>query len=226
MILTEVRKLTSECRPPSLPAFFVHHVALIMADRIGEYVGPCLREPIEPGNLIGEDIIKNTWGDLLDSHLSHCRVEGDDSSGFFGAILRGVFCFKKPCAEDILALRKKLASVFLEKWFASSPIFRTVTWELPEMNKYRDGRIKFGLRSLISDLLGQSNSSPVIGKFWLELCAHTFEMQIGVVRVNKDGVLALSVYGDFGRRRVYIACNGLERHLQKFYYFSKGKHFL
>ena len=205
-----------------MPIFFVHNVAFNMAARIGNFEGLSFEEPLRDlFHDLDETIdIKEVWGHRLDTGLKTARVEGDHLSCFFGAILRGIFGKKKPCAGDVLAVRKRVLTMLLENWRETK--FRTIVWGLPEMNKYRDGRVKFLLESMVRDWLGEGRTAPEIGRLAIDLCARAFSIQIGVVRVDKTRNLGMTVYGDFTRPRVYIACNGLERHLQKFYYFCKG----
>ena len=204
-----------------MPVFFVHTVALAMADRLGDTHALKFPEPVSPQLTPGDHRIKQLWRSRLDTTLSRARIESDHPSGFFGAILRGVFGMKRACAGDILAARKRVVTLLWEMWRDTK--FRTVIWDLPEMNKYRSSRAKFELDKLVLDWMGQGQSPPPeIGRLSLDLCARAFNVQIGVVRVDSKGDVGVTVYGDFTRARVYIACNGLERHLQKFYFFLKG----
>jgi len=206
--------------PPSIPVFFVHYVASSMAIRLGDFQGHAFPEPLSE-EFPDENIIKEVWGRRLDTHLASARVDSDHPSGFFGVLLRGVFGMKRPVAGDVLALRKRLVTCFLDNW--SQTKFRTIVWELPEMNKYRSGRVKFLLDILVQDWLGQNaGCQPSISRLAIDLCARAFDIQIGVVRVDSQRNLGLTVYGDFTRQRVYVACNGLERHHQRFYFFTKG----
>ena len=214
-------KLVSKCNPPTTPIFFVHVGALAMADRLGEIQAKTFPEPVAPLVTQGENGIKEVWSGRLDTRLSRARIESDHPSGFFGALLRGVFGMKRPSPGDIMAARKRVVTLLLEMW--SDMKFRSVVWDLPEMNKYRNSRVKFLLDMLVLDWLGQGQSlQPEIGRLTMDLSSRAFNVQIGVVRVDSEGNPGLTVYGDFTRARVYIACNGLERHHQKFYFFLKG----
>jgi len=204
-----------------MPAFFVHFGASSMASRLGNFEGHAFPEALVAQVQFPEDdIVKEVWDHRLSTVLATIRVEGDHPSGFYGAILRGVFGMKKPGHADVLALQKRILMVFLENW--KDVKFRSVTWGLPEMNKYRDGRVKFLLEALVQDWLGERETVSEIRSLTIELCARAFDFQIGVVRVDNKRNLGLTVFGDFSRPRVYVACNGLERHLQKFYFFKRG----
>ena len=219
---TVLDDLLTQCSPPSMPILFVHNVAFAMAARLGDFKGLSFEEPLGEHLLLFDETIdiKQVWGHRLDTRLRSARVEGDHPSGFFGAVLRGIFGMKKPCAGDVLAVRKRVVTLLLEKWRETT--FRTIVWGLPEMNKYRDGRVRFLLESMVRDWLGQGSTHPEIGRLAIDLCARAFNVQIGVVRVDKTRNPGMTVYGDFTRPKVYIACNGLQRHHQKFYFFIKG----
>ena len=100
---------------------------------LGSFLGKCMRDsefaPLDlgpPGE--AEDFVK-TWGSQCGVVLVSAKGAHKQSCGFFEALLRGVFGGSSQSRDEMLVLRKKVMSLFLEMWGDDNSIdFRTCAW--------------------------------------------------------------------------------------------------
>ena len=189
---------------------------------LGSYLGRCMRDadfaPLELGPV---DFV-TTWGSRCGVVVVAAKGAQKDSCGFFESMFRGVFGGSSQSLDGMLLLRKKVMSLFLQKWGdENSSDFRTCAWGQPELRRYVQARTKFKLEELVKDWLGETSVALRVQTFMLEVFATTFSVQIGVVTLNHDGEPILFVYGPMCRARIYLAWNGHDDHRQRFYYLRR-----
>ena len=195
---------------------------------MGSFLGKCMRDadfaPLDLGPQGEVDDFVKTWGSRCGVVVVAANLVQKQSCGFFEAMLRGVFRGSSQSRDEMLLLRKKLMSQFLEKWGDdNSSDFRTCAWGQLELQRYAQARTRFKLEELVKDWLGETSVAVRLQRFMLEVFATTFSIQVGVVTLNQNGKPFLFVYGPMCRARIYLAWNGLDDHQQRFYYFRRCK---
>jgi len=192
---------------------------------LGSHMGLSVRDitfvPLDPEDV---DDFPKAWGNWCDVTVAQASTMQAQSCGFFEALLRGVFEESKPTTVEMLALRKRVMTVFLEMWGDGvSHNFRTCAWDQPKFQRYVQGRTKFNLEELVNDWLGGTYYAVRLHRLMFEVFATAFSVQIGIVSLNVDREPFLFVYGQFSSARVYLAWNGQEDHLQRFFYFKQSE---